>query len=52
MSTMTTKSGRTVSVGAIIWNVLKYVILVFFSLVAVVPIITCVITAFKSKEEY
>lgn len=52
MSTMTTKSGRTVSVGSIVWGILKYVILVFFSLVAVVPIITCVITAFKTKEEY
>lgn len=52
MSTMTTKSGKTVSIGSIVWGVLKYVILVFFSLCAVVPIITCVITAFKTKEEY
>lgn len=52
MATMTTKSGREFSVGAIIWGVLKYVILIFFSLVAVIPIITCVITAFKTKEEY
>lgn len=49
---MTTKSGRTVSVGSVVWGVAKYVILVFFSLVAVVPLITCVITAFKTKEEY
>lgn len=52
MATMTTKSGREFSVGTIIWGVLKYVILIFFSLVAVIPIITCVITAFKTKEEY
>ena len=52
MATMTTKSGRAISVGSIIWGILKYVILIFFSLVAVVPVVTCVITAFKSKEEY
>lgn len=52
MAVMTTKSGRQISVGSIIWGILKYVILIFFSLVAVVPIITCVITAFKTKEEY
>lgn len=52
MAVMTTKSGRQFSVGSIIWGVLKYVILIFFSMVAVVPIITCVITAFKTKEEY
>lgn len=52
MGTMTTKSGKTISVGSVIWGIAKYVILVFFSLCAVVPIITCVITAFKTKEEY
>ncbi len=52
MATMTTKSGRAISVGAIVWGILKYVILIFFSLVAVVPVVTCVITAFKSKAEY
>ncbi|MCM1154787.1 MAG: carbohydrate ABC transporter permease [Roseburia sp.] len=31
---------------------LKYVSLVFFSFVAVLPIISCVITAFKTDEEY
>lgn len=31
---------------------LKYLSLVFFSFVAVLPIISCVITAFKTKEEY
>ena len=30
----------------------KYVSLVFFSFVAVIPIISCVITAFKTEEEY
>lgn len=52
MAVYTGKSGKSFSVGAAVWNVLKYVILIFFSLVAVIPIVTCVITAFKTKEEY
>lgn len=31
---------------------LKYLSLVFFSFVAVLPVVSCVITAFKSEEEY
>lgn len=31
---------------------LKYLSLVFFSFVAVLPIISCVITAFKTETEY
>ena len=31
---------------------LKYASLVFFSIVAVLPIISCVITAFKTDTEY
>lgn len=31
---------------------LKYLSLVFFSFVAVLPVVSCVITAFKSDEEY
>jgi multiple sugar transport system permease protein len=31
---------------------LKYLSLVFFSFVAVLPIVSCVITAFKTEEEY
>ena len=34
------------SVGQIVWIVVKYFSLIFFSFVAVVPIISCVITAF------
>lgn len=52
MAVITSKSGRGFSVGSIIWGFLKYVILTFFSLVAVIPIVTCVITAFKTKVEY
>ena len=52
MAAITTKSGRQFSVGSIVWNIVKYVILIFFSLVAVIPIASCVITAFKTKAEY
>ncbi|MDE6997289.1 MAG: carbohydrate ABC transporter permease [Oscillospiraceae bacterium] len=33
-------------------NVVKYVFLIFAAFVALVPIVSCVITAFKSAEEY
>ena len=38
--------------GAWLWLIVKYVSLVFFSIVAVLPLASCVITAFKSEEEY
>lgn len=40
------------SVGQVVWIVVKYFSLIFFSFVAVVPIISCVITAFKTEAEY
>lgn len=40
------------SAGSIIWNIVQYASLIFFGLCAVVPIISCVITAFKTEEEY
>ncbi len=36
----------------IVVNLLKYVLLVFAAFVALVPIVSCVITAFKTAEEY
>ena len=33
-------------------NIAKYVLLVFAAFVALVPIVSCVITAFKTDEEY
>lgn len=39
-------------ISKIVITFLKYLSLVFFSFVAVLPIISCVITAFKTKEEY
>ena len=38
--------------GAYIWIVVKYFSLIFFSLIAVLPLVSCVITAFKTDEEY
>ena len=35
-----------------ILKVIQYVILVFFGFIAVLPLISCVITAFKTNEEY
>lgn len=36
----------------VILTVLKYLSLLFFSFVAVLPVVSCVITAFKTKDEY
>lgn len=35
-----------------IFNILKYFFLIFFALVAVVPVVSCVFTAFKTADEY
>lgn len=40
------------SIGQLIGIIVKYVSLLFFSIVAVLPVASCVITAFKTKEEY
>lgn len=34
------------------WIVIQYASLIFFSFVALLPIVSCVITAFKTEEEY
>lgn len=39
-------------VSRIVVEIIKYFSLVFFSFVAVVPVVSCVITAFKTNEEY
>ncbi|MED9932336.1 MAG: carbohydrate ABC transporter permease [Catenibacillus sp.] len=36
----------------IIWNIFKYFMLITASFIAVLPIVSCVITAFKTPEEY
>lgn len=35
-----------------IYKILQYIILTFFSVVTILPVISCVITAFKTEEEY
>ncbi|MCI5919931.1 MAG: carbohydrate ABC transporter permease [Roseburia sp.] len=52
MSEAITKRRKHYSVGEIVWTIVKYVSLIFFGLCAVVPIISCVITAFKTDTEY
>ena len=34
------------------WIFIQYFSLIFFSLVALLPVVSCLITAFKTKEEY
>lgn len=38
--------------GAIAWIIVKYVSVLFFAFVCVLPIVSCVVTAFKSEKEY
>lgn len=46
------KHHKQYSIGAIVWGFIKYVSLLFFSFVAVIPIVSCVTTAFKTEQEY
>lgn len=39
-------------IGRVIFTIVKYLSLFFFSFCAVLPVISCVITAFKTDEEY
>lgn len=43
---------KHLSIKAAIITFLKYLSLLFFGFVAVIPVISCVITAFKTSEEY
>ncbi|MGN0394642.1 MAG: carbohydrate ABC transporter permease [Coprococcus sp.] len=46
------KRRKKMKAGAIAWTIVKYFSVVFFSFAAVLPIVSCVITAFKTEEEY
>ena len=46
------KRRKTYTAGHIIWLIVEYVSLIFFGICAVLPIVSCVITAFKTNEEY
>lgn len=46
------KRRKQYSPGFVIWTIVKYVSLIFFAFLAVLPIVSCVITAFKTDAEY
>ena len=46
------KTNEQAKAGKIIWLIIQYISLVFFSFVAVIPVVSCVITAFKTDTEY
>ena len=46
------KRKKHYTVGGIVWIIIKYFSLIFFSLCAIVPIFSCLVTALKTKEEY
>ncbi len=48
----TPKRRKHYTVGSIIWIIVEYASLIFFGLCAVVPLVSCVITAFKTTDEY
>lgn len=50
--TQNRKRKKHYSAGAIIWTIVKYFSLLFFSFVAIIPVISCIITAFKDDAEY
>lgn len=43
---------RHISASTLIITIVKYFSLIFFGFVAVIPVISCLITAFKTSEEY
>ena len=49
---MKTKHGEPIRVGAVIFEIVKYVLLILTSIICLVPVVVCVFTAFKTEEEY
>ncbi|MCI9079440.1 MAG: carbohydrate ABC transporter permease [Lachnospiraceae bacterium] len=43
---------NTAKLKKLIWTIIKYATLIFGAFVSVLPVVVCVITAFKSPEEY
>ena len=52
MNRSTTGMTAGMWIRKIVWNIFKYFMLISASFVAVLPIVSCVITAFKTPEEY
>ena len=48
----TVRSNTQIKVTETIFNVLKYFLLILFSIIALIPVCVCVLTAFKTNEEY
>ena len=46
------KTNAQAKAGKVIWLIIEYISLIFFSLVALIPVVSCVITAFKTDTEY
>ncbi len=46
------KTNKQAIAGKAAWTVVQYISLIFFSFVAVVPVVSCAITAFKTDTEY
>ena len=51
-ATAPAKRRKQYSAGFVIWTIIKYFSLIFFAFVAILPIVSCVITAFKTDAEY
>lgn len=43
---------KTMKISTIIFNIVKYASLIIASLIAIIPVSVCILTAFKSNEEY
>ena len=43
---------KSIKVSTVIFTVIKYLSLIIASLVAIIPVVVCVLTAFKTNEEY
>ena len=46
------KKAKHYSVGSIIWTIVEYASLIFFGFCAIIPIVSCITTAFKTDAEY
>ena len=43
---------KSIKVSTVIFNIIKYLSLIIASRVAIIPVVVCVLTAFKTNEEY
>ena len=46
------KNMKHYSVGSIIWIIVEYASLIFFGFCAIIPIVSCITTAFKTDGVY